>query len=546
MTEEKKRWKWWQKLAMAMAVILLVLIAGLIALREPWITPLPGVSLELAHPLVPASALGPGSAYRLLLEAVAEPLVPPVAPESGDKGGMFGDEGSMFGDPIDPIWGSTGSAPWWAAETKFECHPWPATPPPPFAPTAESTNNSEEERFMSGMSAPPGLGPEDPWTLEQYQEIPRLMAILAPRVAFLDRALAAADRRMPAPKLFLSSSLGPSQCTRLVGWLAISAQYRAATGDHVGSHQDLTRILGLADLLRHGPACDYWGTDRRCGKMAARAAWRVAMRSDLPEDLLQREAEAFLEHADHATPYAEILRSNARSMSDFVSLYYPLDIDTAYSFHPDRPPTFWEEIRMGIICRLGPILGSTPQMTARNLQTVYQNLIPIAEKPYSAALRAEYDRFENSLLSPRSLPSLVFVTPDPFGYMLASSGMFRHHEFSHARVAAHDARMRGIALFLAIKAYEKERGALPERLDQLVPAYLPRLPKDPFDGKPFRYLLTAVPGLPVGTWAVYSIGEDFIDDGGKAHSPDTSDDDHGLNPDLVWPSHPYPKLPPIP
>jgi hypothetical protein len=117
---------------------------------------------------------------------------------------------------------------------------------------------------------------------------------------------------------------------------------------------------------------------------------------------------------------------------------------------------------------------------------------------------------------------------------------------AHRKVAGRDARLRGMALFLAIQAYEKKHGALPERLDQLVPDYLPRVPEDPFDGKPFRYLRNGVPGLPVHAWGVYSVGEDFTDDGGKAHSVGTPDNDHGPNPDLVWPSQEYPKPPPAP
>jgi hypothetical protein len=103
--------------------------------------------------------------------------------------------------------------------------------------------------------------------------------------------------------------------------------------------------------------------------------------------------------------------------------------------------------------------------------------------------------------------------------------------------------LRGAALFLAIKAYGKEHGALPQTLAKLVPDYLPRIPKDPFDGKPFRYLRSGVPGLPPKAWAVYSIGEDFTDDGGKAQSVGEARRKRVANPDLVWPSQPYPPGP---
>lgn len=54
-------------------------------------------------------------------------------------------------------------------------------------------------------------------------------------------------------------------------------------------------------------------------------------------------------------------------------------------------------------------------------------------------------------------------------------------EMQHARVEA--ARLR-----IALTWYEKERGALPESLRELVDAgLLPAVPTDPYDGQPFRY-----------------------------------------------------------
>ncbi len=59
---------------------------------------------------------------------------------------------------------------------------------------------------------------------------------------------------------------------------------------------------------------------------------------------------------------------------------------------------------------------------------------------------------------------------------------------------------------LALKAYEQDRGVLPNSLEELVPAYLPEVPQDPFDGKQMRY----VPERRI----IYSTGEDLVDDGG--------------------------------
>jgi len=43
------------------------------------------------------------------------------------------------------------------------------------------------------------------------------------------------------------------------------------------------------------------------------------------------------------------------------------------------------------------------------------------------------------------------------------------------------------AVLFALRRYERDRGGLPEKLDDLVPKYLERVPIDPFDARPLKY-----------------------------------------------------------
>ena len=72
------------------------------------------------------------------------------------------------------------------------------------------------------------------------------------------------------------------------------------------------------------------------------------------------------------------------------------------------------------------------------------------------------------------------------------------------------ARLRSARVALAIQRYRLAAGAPPDKLADLVPAYLETVPKDPFDGNELRYR-----ELDAGGFVVYSIGEDLSDDGGK-------------------------------
>jgi hypothetical protein len=66
---------------------------------------------------------------------------------------------------------------------------------------------------------------------------------------------------------------------------------------------------------------------------------------------------------------------------------------------------------------------------------------------------------------------------------------------------------------LAAERYRRAHGNWPPAAADLVPAYLPAVPLDPFDGQPLRYRRTD------GGVVVYSIGEDQRDDGGDANPP---------------------------
>jgi hypothetical protein len=71
------------------------------------------------------------------------------------------------------------------------------------------------------------------------------------------------------------------------------------------------------------------------------------------------------------------------------------------------------------------------------------------------------------------------------------------------------AKMRLLICDLAIRGYSLEHGHNPAKLADLVPDFLPKVPKDPFSGGPFVYR-----PMPKG-YLLYSVGVNGVDDGGK-------------------------------
>ncbi|MBT7299156.1 MAG: hypothetical protein HN849_06580 [Victivallales bacterium] len=523
MSEEKGRWQRWQKVAWAAPFVLLALVGVLMGLRRPWVEPVPGVRIKMTRPFVRESSLGPESAYRLLLEAVELPI---GAEESLSGGGMAGPELTpATAEEQRQVWQNG----WSDALEKFPIHPWPRQPPP------KRKNGGAAGSGETGKDTT-DISPEGPWTLAQYRDIQRLRGLYEPKFAILDRALAAPNPQVPTADSvdFLLPYL--SKVRQMARWLSVSAQCKAAEGDADGAHKDIERMLDMADVICRGGCLINHLVGIACDAIAADLTWRLATRRELSMPILRELAHSFLAHADGAEPFVEAIRSEAMFTSIVPELYRKASFDfLGGSTFAVPDPLSKSAFAFAFLA------GSTPTTTAANLEACYQHLVAIADKPYSAKTQGEYGKFLGETLSPRrSAIQIALSTRDPVGYILASM-MIPALDQAHGKAAHRDAILRGMALFLATQAYETEHGAPPERLNQLVPEFLPRVPKDPFDGKPFRYLPGSVPGLPPKAWAVYSIGEDFTDDGGKAQSVGSPRNGRTTNPDLVWPSQDYPK-----
>jgi len=90
-----------------------------------------------------------------------------------------------------------------------------------------------------------------------------------------------------------------------------------------------------------------------------------------------------------------------------------------------------------------------------------------------------------------------------------------------ARMLVLDTRCTAEALAaqtaLAVQRYRLAEGHLPESLEDLVPAYMEAVPKDPFDGRRLRYFSRE------SGFVVYSVGDDLTDNGGTERDSEKRD-----------------------
>ena len=97
------------------------------------------------------------------------------------------------------------------------------------------------------------------------------------------------------------------------------------------------------------------------------------------------------------------------------------------------------------------------------------------------------------------------LAPNPFGNAQVELGANLLSSATDTR-CLNDSKLGLVQLAAALEAYARVEGALPDRLDALVPSYLDAVPRDRFDGEPLRYSKRSR--------IVYSIGKNLADDGG--------------------------------
>jgi len=125
------------------------------------------------------------------------------------------------------------------------------------------------------------------------------------------------------------------------------------------------------------------------------------------------------------------------------------------------------------------------------------------------------------------------LVPPPAYLRFLSSQALPAMDKAHRKLASAEAVRRLTVTAIALHRHRLKHGKFPESLSALVPEFLAEVPRDFMDGQPLRYRLE-----PDGQFRLWSVGEDFKDDGGDATTSGAS----STNPfdwlkgrDWVWP-----------
>ncbi len=169
-------------------------------------------------------------------------------------------------------------------------------------------------------------------------------------------------------------------------------------------------------------------------------------------------------------------------------------------FHLDR--------LMGVLCEMdgySPLAKLVPKLTCAEARSVMAELDKVERARITWDEIQRNDRWNESRIPLQERIKML----NPVVWVKISSQSRRSKRTAEQRHKIITAYERLLSVEIALRCYESEQGRVPAGLEQLVPQYLPRVPLDPFNGRPVIY-------RPQGTnWLVYSVGEDGVDDGGK-------------------------------
>ncbi|MDG2385640.1 MAG: hypothetical protein P8N76_28480 [Pirellulaceae bacterium] len=271
--------------------------------------------------------------------------------------------------------------------------------------------------------------------------------------------------------------------------LSLDARYRAAQGDMQTALEDVGAIYSLAEHVGSDPllistlltkAIDQVATDTFQEVLA------LAGQQDIAQRITSDQLQAI--DLDGSMSLARLYQRSLRGETAFgLNLFYQmsngnLDWSQGFSGTTSQPSPANSFFRIFLL---------PDDLTS--YRKIMSDFSSVAAKPFYEA-RDDLDnldeRFEQEpmgIITKMITPALAAATE---------------------QVAQGDARHQTARLGLAVARYRSKTGDLPKTLEELVPDYIPILPRDPFDGEFMKYRVTDDGAV------IYSVGPDGKDDSG--------------------------------
>jgi len=268
--------------------------------------------------------------------------------------------------------------------------------------------------------------------------------------------------------------------------LSLEAHVRAHRGDSHGAAESLHAINMLGKSLEHEPVMVSQLVRIAVGGVSTDLFRRLLPQVEFSDADLQRLSEDY-----RATRYNEGFR---RSLLG----------ERTVGIQAFRNPAGDEAVGGELP---HPLLGLNPNEDLCQYLALMEKMLAAAQKPTPQArkdlgqVKQDLAAVSSSPLSRIRYPLTTLLLPALDAALEAAA---RGNGLNDSAITA-----------IAIERYRRDRGQIPDDLQQLVPDFLPAVPTDPYDGKPIRYVVKE------DEYLIYCIGRDDVDDGGQGeYDPD--------------------------
>jgi hypothetical protein len=347
--------------------------------------------------------------------------------------------------------------------------------------------NKPELMLVVGQAELPGR--TEPLSEDMKQLIGQYLAQNKRALELLGKAASIEHSRYP---IDLSAGFAglmppyPGEIRDVARLLLLDAIWHAQNNEGDKAVEAVVSIFGVARTLAKEPLINSQLVRFACESIGVSAVERVVNRMELGDEQLARLSETFAQGEDESG----LLRGFVGERCVvFEALRDPDGV---------TPQVFGVPRSMGLLYGAYRAMGLTDKGATIYLDLM-DGLFDALRLPEQERIKAAQIIQAERLEVPRIYVMLHMLMP----------AYSRTFQMSLNNIAG----LRIVKVGLAIERYRLANRKLPEKLAELVPAYLDAVPKDPFDGQELRYKR-----LEKG-YVVYSIGKDISDDGGTEMLP---------------------------
>ncbi len=252
------------------------------------------------------------------------------------------------------------------------------------------------------------------------------------------------------------------QIARLLHYDAV---LRAEKGDSAGARASVEAAIDVGRSLGDEPSTVAQFTRLYCSRQALIALERILAQGELGAKELESLQLSLEEEANHPAQVISI-RGERAMVHQFLLVAENMGID-----------------RAGYALRASPLGyrfdNIVDMMKAKRVHAAYLRFLTRCVEIAKLPAYEQESKFAELGLRPVQGPQLL-------------EGLSRGEEPKKMRKIFHSttAYLRSAIVALALERYRRAEGRWPNDLNALVPKYLPSVPVDPFEGKPFQWIRT--------------------------------------------------------